>query len=238
MWRRVTGTSLPLLPALRGQVFKPWVMPANMDSYGVLAIIQYPFKVSNLKIEQIQKDDWNQCLEAHLSLESSKLRRKLCCCFWTPAAFFGSSPRTTFLLSPFLQAPPGTTHFLSSSSQPATPAHLPSLSPNYFLFSFFFFNSHWFPYRMELKRGKYMKKLYTTILCQEEFPQHQLQYMVDWVPKKNNETNHPSYLKINWTKTQRMCWQEGPILSHTGMKKVTLIWFFSSHLTFSLGWIL
>ena len=119
-------------------MFKPWVMPANMDSYGVSAIIQYPFKVSNLKSEQIQKDDWNQCLEAHLSLESSKLRRKLCCCFWIPAAFFGSSPRTTFLLSPFLQAPPGTTHFLSSSSQPATPAHLPSLSPNYFLFSFFF----------------------------------------------------------------------------------------------------
>lgn len=168
--------------------------------------------------------------------ESSKLRRKLCCCFWTPAAFFGSSLRTVSLLLPFLQAPPGTTHFLSSSSQPATLAQLPILSPNYFLF--FFFNSQWFPYRMEPKREKCMKKLYTTILCQEELPQHQVQYMVDWASKKINETNHPNYLKINWTKTQRMCWQEGPSLSRTGMKKIILIGFFSRHLTFSLEWIL
>ena len=63
---------LTLTPSPLGKVFKAWIMPANMDSYGVWAIIQYPFKVGNLKIEQIQKDEWNQCLEAQLSLERAQ----------------------------------------------------------------------------------------------------------------------------------------------------------------------
>ncbi|KAM7227595.1 hypothetical protein CapIbe_021292 [Capra ibex] len=37
----------------------------------------------------------------------------------------------------------------------------------------------WLWSKMEAKRGKCMKKLYTTTLCQEELPQHQVQYMVD-----------------------------------------------------------
>ena len=63
---------------------------------------------------------------------------------------------------------------------------------------------------MELSKGKMYEETVHTILCQEEIPQSQLCYMVDWVPKKNNEANHLSYLKISWTKKPRMCWQEGP----------------------------